>query len=199
MCANCLTTTPWAFQTMSPLSPQELERVGPQSKHQIRSFIKLKRARPQTKHPNQPATFSERTRKAATRVEVSSAKPKPASSSKPKPAASTMQSSNGAIESNLQIEPSKLQKFHRGHPAGRPRAPFVAIARNSGWKIPSQPASKYHPSRVSQSIRKLFECLRNRRQKRQLVNDSTRVWRTENLCTNSTKLFNTLANIIMTL
>ena len=56
---------------------------------------------------SKPASnLSEPTCKAATRVEVSPAKPKPTTSPKPKPAASIERSSNRAMESNLQIKPS---------------------------------------------------------------------------------------------
>ena len=54
---------------------------------------------------------------------MSPAKPKQTISPKPKPAASIEQSSTGAIKSNLQIEPSKLQRFPIGHPAARHRPP----------------------------------------------------------------------------
>ena len=70
---------------------------------------------------SKPASnLSEPTCKAATRVEVSPAKPKPTTSPKLKPATSIEQSSNRAIESNLQIEP-KLQRFLMGPPDARHR------------------------------------------------------------------------------
>ena len=70
---------------LNPPTPPELERV-----------------RPQTEASKPASNLSEPTCKAATRVEVSP--DKPTTSPKPKPAASIEQSSNGAIESNLQIE-----------------------------------------------------------------------------------------------
>ena len=62
---------------------------------------------------------------------------KPTTSPKPKPAASIEQSSNGAIESDFQIEPSKLQRFLRGPLEGCHRLP-------QGGKLSSQPTCKYH-------------------------------------------------------
>ena len=125
-CANCFATASWRFQTMNPPTPQELERVGPQTKHRIRRLLKARACQTPDKASKPASNLSEPTCKAATRVEVSPAKPKPATSPKPKPAASIEQSSNGAIESNLQIEPSKLQRFPMRPPAGRQRAPSVA-------------------------------------------------------------------------
>ena len=125
-CANCFATASWRFQTMNPPTPQELERVGPQTKHRIRRLLKARACQTPDKASKPASNLSEPTCKAATRVEVSPAKPKPATSPKPKPAASIEQSRNEAIESNLQIEPSKLQRFPMRPPAGRQRAPSVA-------------------------------------------------------------------------
>ena len=71
------------------------------------------------KASNPASNLSEPTCKAATTVEVSPAKPKPTTSPKLKPAASIEQFSNGAIDANLHIEPSKLQRFDMGPPEGR--------------------------------------------------------------------------------
>ena len=97
---------------------------------------KLKRVRPQTKHRSQPATFL----KQHVKHPPEFTEHKPVTSTKTKPAASIEQSSNGAIESNLQIEPSKLQRFLRG-----PRS--IATGRHrppQGGKPSSQRVSKYH-------------------------------------------------------
>ena len=81
----------------------------------------------QDKASKPASNLSEPTCKAATRVEVSPAKLQPITSPKPKPAAGIEQSSNGAIESNFQIEPSKLQGFPMGPSAGcRGPANFLA-------------------------------------------------------------------------
>ena len=82
---------------MNPPTPQELERVGPQ-----------------TKHRSQPATFLNQHAKRPPEL----TKHKPATSTKLKPAASIEQSNNGAVESTLQIEASKLQRFPMGPPEG---------------------------------------------------------------------------------
>ena len=41
-CANCFTTASWRFQTLNPPTPQELERVGPQTKHRIRRLLRAR-------------------------------------------------------------------------------------------------------------------------------------------------------------
>ena len=85
------------------------------------------------------SNLSEPTCKTATGVEVSTAEPKPTTSAKPRPAASIEQSSNGAIESNVQIEPSKLPRFPMGPPYGRHKAPhmskeiFMVLAEPAGF------------------------------------------------------------------
>ena len=62
-------------------------------------------------------------------------------SPKTKLAASIEQSSNRAIESNFQIEPSKSQHFPMGHPGGPPTG---ATGRHGDGKHPTQRASEYH-------------------------------------------------------
>ena len=64
--------------------------------------------------------------KTNTKLEQNLSKPKPATSTKTKPAASIEQSSNRAIESNLQIEPSEPQRFPMGPLYGRHRAPHFS-------------------------------------------------------------------------
>ena len=110
---------PEASQTMNPPTPQELELVGPQTTHRIRQLLRARACQTPDKASKPAINLSEPTCKAATRVEVSPAKPEHTTSPKRKPAASIEQSNNGAIESNLQIEPSKLQRFPMGPPARR--------------------------------------------------------------------------------
>ena len=69
---------------------------------------------------SKPASnLSEPTCKAAARVEVSPAKPKPTTSPKPKPAASIEQSSNRIEPSNRTLEASKVSY---GASSGLPEA-----------------------------------------------------------------------------
>ena len=110
-CANGFTTASYRFQIMNPQTPPELARVGTQTKIESADFSGARACETPDKASKPASNLSEPTCKAAARVEVSPAKPKQTTSPKPKPAASIEQSSNGAIESNLQIEPSKLQRF----------------------------------------------------------------------------------------
>ena len=93
-------------------------------------------------NPNKASTsasnLSEPTCKAAARVEVSLAKPKPATSPKLKPAASIEQSSHPIEPSNRTLEAAMVSY---AAPRGLPQA---ANGRHGDGKHPSQPAAKFH-------------------------------------------------------
>ena len=120
---------------------------GPQTKHEIRRLLRSSsvwdarqsiesadssgaRACQTPDKASKPASnLSEPTCKAATRVEVSPAKPKPATSPKPKPAVSIEQSSHRIKLSNRTLEAAKV--FQRGPKKVRHRLPEVAAGRQT--------------------------------------------------------------------
>ena len=93
--------------------------------------------RSQSKRRSQPASILNQHAKRPPEL----TKHKSDTSPKTKLAASIEQSSNRAIESNFQIEPSKLQNFPMGHPGGPPTG---ATGRHGDGKHPTQRASEYH-------------------------------------------------------
>ena len=93
--------------------------------------------RSQSKRRSQPASILNQHAKRPPEL----TKHKSDTSPKTKLAASIEQSSNRAIESNFQIEPSKSQHFPMGHPGGPPTG---ATGRHGDGKHPTQRASEYH-------------------------------------------------------
>ena len=123
-CANCFATASWRFQTMNPPTPQELERVGPQTKHRIRRLLRARACQTPDKASKPASNLSEPTCKAATRVEVSPAKPKPTTSPKPKPARPAKP------QPSLTGRTGTRAKVSIGHPS---RATQPGTGRKSFW------------------------------------------------------------------
>ena len=133
--ANCFATASWRFQTMNPPTPQELERVGHQTKHRIRRLLRARACQTPDKASKPTSNVSEPTCKAATRVEVSPARPKP-TSLPPASSNRAMEPSNRTFKSN----PRSFKGFLWG-----PQTPAIERQRlPQAGKTLSQQASKYY-------------------------------------------------------